>query len=334
MLSRVAESLYWMSRYIERAENTTRVLAVNFYARLEGRPAGVEDGWAPIVALTGDSGAYEALYPEWTDANVTEFLVWHADNRNAVAACVARARENARTVREQISSEMWEHLNRLYFLLRDLDRAAVARGPYELFRQMREGSHAFQGITDATMTHGEGYLFIQLGKFLERAAMTVRIVGGKYAEAAALPEGTAASALRLSALLKSVSAFEAFRKVHSSQLQSGAVAEFLLLNPEFPRACRFCLKSAADALRAIGADAPRHAGRTDRPSRALGRISADLEFLDIHEVLGERLAAYLDGLLARIQEVGDEVVRTYFHTQVVLPGSRSARAHEQQSQQQ
>jgi uncharacterized alpha-E superfamily protein len=333
MLSRVAESLYWMSRYIERAENMTRMLAVNFYARLEGRPAGVEEGWAPIVALTGDGGLYDRLYAEWTDANVTEFLVWHPENPNAVASCVARARENARSVREQISSEVWEHLNRLYFLLRDLDRAAVARAPHELFRQMREGSHAFQGITDATMTHGEGYLFIQLGKFLERAATTVRIVGGKYAEAAALPEGTAASALRLSAMLKSASGFEAFRKAHSSPLQAAPVAEFLLLHPEFPRACRFCLRSAAEALRAIAAEGPRGAARTDRPYRALGRISADLEFLDIQEILGERLAAYLDNLLTRIQEVGNEVVRSYFHTQVVLPGSRAQPAQEQQSQQ-
>src|SRR5262249_31362583 len=153
MLSRVAESLYWMSRYIERAENMTRALAVNFYARLEAQSGG-ELGWPGVVALTGDEALYREVFPTWSDDAVAEFILWHPENPNAVAACMARARENARSVREQISSEMWEHLNRLYFyLVRDVDRPAVMRGPHELFQKVRDGSHAFQGITAATMNH-------------------------------------------------------------------------------------------------------------------------------------------------------------------------------------
>ena len=131
-----------------------------------------------------------ASFSDWTDASVAEFLLWHAENPNAVASCVAHARENARSVREQISSEMWEHLNRLYFYLtQDVDRASVMRGPYDLFQRVRDGSQAFQGITAATMNHGEGYEFIQLGRYLERAAMTVRVLGVRHAEAQPLPGG-------------------------------------------------------------------------------------------------------------------------------------------------
>jgi uncharacterized alpha-E superfamily protein len=330
MLSRVAESLYWMSRYIERAENMTRILAVNFYARLEARPDTTEQSWQGVVALTGDDRLYEALFSEWGDAAVAEFLLWHPENPNAVTSCVARARENARSVREQISSEMWEHLNRLYFYLRDLDRAAVVKGPYELFRQMRDGSQAFQGITAATMTHGEGYEFIQLGKYLERAAMTVRILRVKYAEATHLRDGTATASLQLIAMLKSVSAFEAFRKSHASQLQPAATAEFLLMSPEFPRAVRFCLQRATDAVKTVAAEAPRGSARADRLQRSLGKICADLQYLDIEEVLGERLAPYLEELLTRIHKAGEEIETTYFSTQVILPGTGAQQAQQQQ----
>jgi uncharacterized alpha-E superfamily protein len=329
MLSRVAESLYWMSRYIERAENLTRALAVNFYARLEAQPGG-ETSWQGVVALTGDEALYRETFPEWSDANVAEFLLWHPANPNAVAACMARARENARSVREQISSEMWEHLNRLYFyLVRDVDRAAVACGPHEIFRQVRDGSQAFQGITAATMNHGEGYEFMQLGRYLERAAMTVRLLAVRYEEASRLIEGTAASSLHLMAMLKSVSAFEAFRKVQASMLQSSAVVEFLLMSPEFPRAVRFCLQRAADALKAISADPRRGAVRGDRVQRALGPIRADLEYLDIDSVLGERLTPYLDNMLTRIHKAAAEIETTYFSTQVLVAGPRAQQAQQQ-----
>jgi uncharacterized alpha-E superfamily protein len=225
---------------------------------------------------------------------------------------------------------MWEHLNRLYFyLVRDVDRLAVMRGPHELFREVRDGSQAFQGTTAATMNHGEGYEFIQLGRYLERAAMTVRVLGVRYGEASRLAEGTAAASLHLMAMLRSVTAFEAFRKNQASPLQAAAVLEFLLMSSEFPRAVRFCLQRASDSVKTITAVASRSA-RGDRVQRALGPIGADLEYLDIESVLGDRLAAYLEQLLARIHKAGEEIESTYFSTQVVLPGPRAQAAQQQQ----
>jgi uncharacterized alpha-E superfamily protein len=330
MLSRVAESLYWMARYVERAENMTRALAVNYYARLEAQPGG-ELSWQGVVAVSGDDELYRSTFADWSDASVADFLLWHSDNPNAVASCVARARENARSVREQISSEMWEHLNRLYFYLtQDVDRGSVVRGPYELFQSVRDGSQAFQGITAATMNHGEGYEFIQLGRYLERAAMTVRVLGVRHAEASRLAEGSAASSLHLMALLKSVSAFEAFRKGRASQLLAAAVVEFLLMSSEFPRAVRFCLQRSSDSLKAIASDTARGAARADRVQRALGPLCSELQYLEVESVLGPRLEPYLEQLLLRIHKAGEEIETGYFSTQVVLPGPRGQQAQQQQ----
>src|SRR5258705_4000059 len=175
MLSRAAESLYWMARYIERAEDLTRLLAVNFNALLDTQPEEAGQGWQPLIAIAGDEKVFGEAYDEVTAQTVIEFFLWNPLNPNAVTACINRARENARSVREQISSEIWEHINRLYFLVRDVKRRAVLASPSDFFNQVRDGSHAFQGITTATLTHGEPYHFIQLGLHLERADKTARI---------------------------------------------------------------------------------------------------------------------------------------------------------------
>src|SRR5262245_4756748 len=140
MLSRVADTLYWMSRYVERAENITRFLTINFDTLLDAKVQDSKDAWRPIVSVTGDESLFTKYFEEYNARNVSEFLLWHPDNPNAVTTCIKLARENARSVREQISSEMWQHLNRLYFLVRDTKQEISARGPYDFFDQIRHGS--------------------------------------------------------------------------------------------------------------------------------------------------------------------------------------------------
>jgi uncharacterized alpha-E superfamily protein len=332
MLSRVAESLYWMSRYIERAEDLTRILAVNFLAQLDASQPDSPLAWQPLVAITGDEALFRECFGEFNAQTVTEFCLWHPANSNAVTACLTRARENARGVREQISSEMWEYLNRLYFLIRNADRAAVLNGPHEFFRQMRDGSQAFQGITAATMTHGEAFEFIQLGQYHERASETVRILDVKYAAANTLPEGSPEAALQLIATLKSCSAFEPFRKTHAAQLQAWRVAEYLLLNREFPRAVAFCLQRCLRAVNALAADPARPApgGLPSGPQRAMGRMCAELDYVDILDLLRGNFHVYLNDLLKRINLAGDEITRAFFNTQVILPDPRAQQAQQQQ----
>ena len=176
MLSRVAESLFWMSRYLERAEDVARIIAVNFQASLDAPDVSQALAWEPVIAITGDRQIYAAAFDTFDEASVTAFLTRHPENRNAILSCVGRARENARAVREQISREMWEEINRLYHVVHGADVDSIVRNPYDFFSQIRNGSHLFQGVTDATMAHSEGWEFIQAGKYLERADKTARIL--------------------------------------------------------------------------------------------------------------------------------------------------------------
>lgn len=331
MLSRVADSLYWMSRYIERAEDMTRALAVNFHTLLDAGQMDSEQGWKPLISMTGDVGTFKQFYESFNSDNVIDFMLWNQNNVNAVASCMTLARENARSVREQISKEVWEHLNQLYFAVRDANHAAVSRQLLDFFSLVRNGSHAFQGIVRETMTHGEAFQFIQLGKHLERAEKTARILDIKYKAVIEYPESSAEASLQLMAMLKSCSAFEPFRKAHASEIRVALIVEYLLTNNEFPRAVAYSLNRALRAVNSISGrdedNAAQHA--MNSPQRSLGRLVSELKYLDIYEVLGKQLHAYLDQLIFRTNRVADDVTRTYFSTQIILP-----ELHPQQAQQQ
>ncbi len=333
MLSRVANSLYWMSRYIERAEDMTRVLAVNFYTLLDARQMDSEQGWRPLIAITGDEPLFNQHYDAYNAANVIDFILWNQHNPNAVVWCITLARENARSVREQISKEMWEYLNRLYFATKEANRAAISRAPLEFFGEIRDGSHAFQGITNETMTHGEAYQFIQLAKHLERAEKTVRILDTKYQAISRLSESSEDAPLQLMALLKSCSAFEPFRKANASQIQSPLIIEYLLLNREFPRAVAYCLNRSLQAINAISGidEAAKHLQALSHPQRTLGQMVAELEYLDVREILDEKLHSYLDQLIIRINRAAADVTHTYFSTQIILPELHPQQAQQQQT---
>jgi uncharacterized alpha-E superfamily protein len=328
MLSRVAESLYWMARYIERAEDLTRLIAINFNTLLDLADPDSQPGWAPLIALNGDEALFYEIYGRASAEAVIDFMLWHPLNPNAVIACITRARENARGVREQISSEMWEHLNHLYMTLRGLDRAAVQRSPFAFFQHVREGSQGFQGVSQATLTHSEPYEFLRLGTHLERADKTVRILAAKYAAVRQLPADSAEAALHLSALLRSCSAYEPFRRSPGLTLTADQVAQFLLLSRTFPRAALFCANQCLLSLAAVGD--PADQSQPDHPRRELGRLSAELEYLDGGSVMGDRLEAFLEQLLGRFNQVGDGIARAYFNTRAILPDERPRQQQQQQ----
>jgi uncharacterized alpha-E superfamily protein len=318
-----------MARYIERSEAVSRLAVVNFQAELDGVGSG---GWDDVVRITGDPELYGRLCADGDERTALQFLFTNPSNPNSVLAALSHARENARGVRDQVSSEMWEHLNRLYLLARDGSRTAMAEEPYPFFRQVRDGSQAFEGITSATITHGEAYEFIQLGRFLERAATTVRTLSVRYQQVRSFEDGSAASSLALMTLLRSCGAFEPYRRQHGSHLQATLVAEYLLLSPLFPRAVLFCLERAARAVAAVSKTPARGAERLDAPARLLGRLRADLSYLDAGEALEEGLPLLLEQLLDRIHQVGDEVTRCYFNTRVILPSAGPSAQQQQQQQ--
>ena len=333
MLSRVAESLYWMSRYLERAEDVARIIAVNFQASLDAPGASQELAWEPLIAITGDRALYNAAFDRYDAKSVTGFLTMHPENPNAILSCVGRARENARAVREQISREMWEQINRLYHDISRADIPTIVRNPYDFFSEIRNGSHLFQGVTDATMAHSEGWEFIQAGKFLERADKTARILDVKYGALAPqmAGEGAPLASLQWIALLKSCSAFEPYRRSHS-QLQAWRVVDFLLLDRTFPRSVGFCLDQTRAALARIsGSPAERPSNAAER---LLGRLCAELMYLDIREALAD-LHTYLDDMQHKINAVGEAITHSYFVVNVLPPSARAtSRYYEIQQQQQ
>jgi len=328
MLSRVAESLYWMARYVERAEDLARLLMVNFNTQLDSQPSDAQQGWQSIVKVNGDEALFAEIHTETNAQSVLQFLFWEPLNSNSVAACITQARENARSVREQITTEMWEAINRLYFLTRNTEYASIVTNPTEFLLLVRDRAQAFQGITSATMTHSEPYRFIQLGMHLERADKTARILDAKYLYLNRFPEGSAETSLQLLALLRSCSAFEPYQRVSAGELDVRSVVEYLLLNRESPRAVLFCLNLCLRTLDSVGDTTP--SPKSAEPRRALGRLSADLEYLDIHEILGEGMDPFLTRFLVRLNAVGDDIARTYFNTSIILPDERPRQQQQQQ----
>jgi uncharacterized alpha-E superfamily protein len=305
MLSRVAESLYWTGRYIERAEDTSRLLHVNFHGLLDADLPDRGIAWRELILLVGRDELFREHFSDYTAQNVTEFLLWHPANPDAVTACVARARENARSVREQVSSEMWEHLNRLHLLVSRTRKGAALAAPHDFFVRIREGSHAFQGVMKATLPRGEAYEFVELGTHLERADATARVLSAKV-------PGLESDQQLLSNLLKTCGAFEAYRKQEYDELRAARVVAFLLLERRFPRAVCFCLELCLSAIRAIS-------GEAVRPERAIGRIFAELAFTDLPS-LDASTQVLLGRVMAGIADAADEIASGYFTTRTIPPG--------------
>lgn len=328
MLSRVADSIYWMSRYVERAENVARFIDVNLQLMLDAA-SGEDQQWLPLVSTTGDHEAFEKKYGQPTQANVIHFLTFDADNSNSILSCVRGARENARTIREIISSEMWLQLNKFYLKVREAsespDRIANA---HDFFTEVKNESHLFNGITAATMTHGESWHFFHLGRMLERADKTSRILDVKYfiLLRSAQDVGTPFDDLQWAAVLRSASAFEMYRKRHG-RISPKGVVEFLLLDREFPRAINFSLLAARDSLHQISGT-PLGTFR-HKPEKLLGQLCSDLSFTGVDEIIDGGLHEYLDELQDKMNDVGTGIFETFFAFKTPKPTRRRSQSQTQ-----
>lgn len=314
MLSRVAESIFWMNRYIERAENMARIIDVNLTIGFD-LPEGLEEQWEPLIQITGDGERFKERHATPTKENVIHFLTFDADYPNSIYSCLNYARENARSVREMISSEMWHVINRTFHEIED---AAAGRirdrdNPTEFYRALKENAHLFAGVTDATYAHGEGWHFGNLGRFLERADQTTRIMDMKYFYLLPSPDqvDTPLDLMQWTALLKSASAFEMYRKVYGP-LRIKKIVEFLLLDREFPRAVYQCLTVAYGSLRKILGDTD---DESNAALRAIGRIRSDLRYADIEEIFNAGLHQYLDLVQQRLIVATSAIQATFLSNQ-------------------
>ncbi len=311
MLSRVADSLYWMSRYVERVENLARFVDVNWHMSLDV-PGDPSSQWLPLVAVTGDKELFDSRYSSADRDSVIQFLVFDAEYSNSIISCLKAARENARTVRQFITLEMWEHLNQMFLAMR---KAVTNRTPaglnHEFFTEIMADCQLFTGITDATMSHEEGWNFMHLGRMIERADKTTRLLDVKYF--ILLPSvsyiGTPYDDLLWAAVLRSASAFEMYRKRYH-QITPERVAQFLIFDRYFPRAVHHCIAMADRALHAIS-DTPPGTFRNLAEKR-LGRLKAELDFIELEEVMETGLHQFLDNFQESLNEVGDAIFKTFF----------------------
>jgi uncharacterized alpha-E superfamily protein len=309
MLSRVAETLYWMSRYLERAEHTARLLDVDLQLRLDQSPQVGSGRWLRLLE------ASQVPPPEGgkiDSTTLTHILTLDRENSSSILSCVAAARENLRQVREQCSTEMWEQLNRLYLQVNSTTSSeAWLLHSYVFFRAVQEGAHLFQGVTDSTMSHGEGWQYIQLGRFVERTDALARLIGTHLSH---LPYPTDQAVeseeyIEWVGLLKSCAAFEAYCKAYTAELRPMRVAEFLLLNSEFPHSVRFSVERIHEALNAIGELTDRKA---EQPDRLAGRMRATLSFTQIEEILSSGSIAYVESIRWQCGQVHDAIHQIYF----------------------
>lgn len=317
MLSRVAESVYWIARYIERAENVARCVDVSLQVALDA-PGGMGAQWRPLVAAAGDETLFAERYADLVDSDTAlrdatlHFLTFDTTSPNSILSCVSKARENARQVRGVLALEAWEHLNRFYHMLTSPDaRRRASESPHDFYSSVRQASYLFDGILDMTLSRGEEWNFLKLGRYLERADQTSRILDVKYF--ILLPDtadvGSVVDDLLWTALLHSVSGHEMFRRRHGRILPD-KVADFLVLDREFPRAVLFCLLRAEEALLAISGT-PLGSFRNSAEKR-LSRLRSSLAYSTVEDIIARGLHEYLDELQTGLNGVGEGIFQSFF----------------------
>lgn len=311
MLSRVAESIYWMARYVERAENIARFIDVNITFTLD---AGEPDAgqWEPLIKITGEEELYAQKHERTDFDQVIQFLAFDADYQGSLVSSLRMARENARTVREAIPSEVWEQLNDFYHFVRETRVSGNSlEGLAEFFQEVKQHSHLYAGLMDVTLSRGDGWHFANMGRMIERADKTSRMLDVKYYTL--LPSvtdiNTTMDDLQWSALLRSLSGFEMYRKrFHAITVRR--VAEFLVRDSEFPRSCRYCVGQALESLRAIIANG--QARETNVAQEKLSHLKNHLDQLDMRAIIDSGMHEFIDDFQQRLNAAGDAIFHAYF----------------------
>jgi len=303
MLSRVADSLYWMSRYLERAEHIARLIAVKLETTVEQSREDAEASWARVMA---------ALWAQKRSANDAEaFLLTHElafalENEFSLLSCLNFARDNARQIREQLSIEVWENLNRLYLDLRPfVEDKAWSRNPTRVVRQTLKELHALEGVTHSTLSHDEGWYFLELGRYLERAQLVCRLLYLHFGAGCA----STPNYFDWLVLLKDCSAFEPYCKVYTATIRPEKIAEFLLFDHEFPHSVRFSIDRVCDALAHVASAAPPQ--RRAHVERLAGRLKASADFTQIEELMSGSIARFWADIAEQCERVHEAVYAAY-----------------------
>jgi uncharacterized alpha-E superfamily protein len=303
MLARHAEDLFWIGRYLERAEDTARMLDVTYHGLLEGGSTDAASAWQLLLEALHLAQPFRARHDSVSPRAVAEFLVADAAQPSSIIAAIARARENARNVREHLSTELWEALNTCFLELRARDLSTELAGqPHELYREIRTRCQTIAGACAETMPRADPWRFLLLGRLIERAEMTCRMLRVRSSR------GAARSGFHdFLLVLNSVSAFGAYTRVHGADIDPARVIAFLLLAPDFPRSVLYCVRGTDQVLEQLDTGAP-----GARARRTLGRVRAELEYQDPEEVRASGELSVLDRAQAGILEVAERIEETFF----------------------
>lgn len=311
MLSRVAEAIYWMQRYRERAENTARLIDVNLYLAIDA-PGNDEQQWEPLIATTGDSELFDKLYGKSTESNALEFLTFDERNPNSILNCLYRSRENGRSIREVITSEMWHELNALYLDVRKTGslKGKSIKALFDFYTRIRRSCQLFTGIKDTTMSHNEAWHFGRIGNLVERADQSSRILDVRYY--ILLPSlehiGTTYDDILWSAVLQSVSGLEMYRKKYH-EIHHSYVIDFIVLDPKFPRSIYSCMERTRESLQKITGG---HARADVEPLYLVSELCKELQKYNVYDLIKEGLHEYLDRMQTKISAISASISNTYF----------------------
>ena len=323
MLSRVADSLYWMSRYIERAEHTTRLLDVNLNLMLDESGTSADHRWQRMLRALGSPTEMQ-----WTGDPyaLMQALFLDTEYDGSILSCITAARENARHVREQVSTEQWQRLNSLYLRLTRPEMGGELVNysqPQDALAQVMNAVHQFQGVSDSTMSHGEGWQFIQVGRYIERASATALLLEAYHEDLWTFPDRLAEGNeyLEWMGLLRCATAFEAYCKVYTADVTPDRVLEFLLLDEEFPHSVRFSIDTMQRALDAIEGGGEGRS-RAEPLRRLMGRVQSSLRYSSVEEIVAGDIVAYLRGIQHQCGDIHKVIYQLYidYSIQAALAG--------------
>jgi uncharacterized alpha-E superfamily protein len=312
MLCRVAESLFWMSRYLERAENQARFIDVTSNIALGYRGSEL-DLWSSLLHAGGDVDDFKKTYSAPTQENVIRYLLFDQQNLNSVVNCLAAARENARSIRENLTTPMWEAVNRFYLRVRTAasESNRVIRQPHSFLEQIKRSANQVMGVSRATWSRGEAWHFSCLGYYIERADKTSRILDVKYFILLPDPShvGSQVDAVQWAALLESTSALQMYRREYG-RIEPANVVEFLILNTRFPRSMRFCVREAELSIRSISGT-PLHSF-SNSAEQLVAQLNAKLNYARATDVIASGLHQFVDDFQSQLNGIGAAVAESFF----------------------
>jgi uncharacterized alpha-E superfamily protein len=306
MLSRVAENIYWLARYIERAENTARIVTVNANLLLD-LPKGIAPGWQPLIDITGTTTLFEERYKDYSERNVVRFLLGDERHNASIMASLAAARENCRTIRDIVPRECWEQINSMYlFASEQLSKGLTKTGRHAYLRQLITNIHMLIGLLESTMLRDQGYAFLLLGLALERADMTTRIADVR--SASLLPpeadELRPFDTIQWVSVLKSMTAYQMYRRSAQIRVQRTPVLKFIFHNALFPRSVRYCLELAKSILDGLP--------RNELALKSIGRLTRNLDGVVLERLDQTDLHHFIDDLQCGIADLHTDIATTWF----------------------